>query len=101
MEQVRFAKTASRGVLGTVNDYAIAVTWASTIGTRQCFVTQRPGSSLPPDATVSTTTNATSGRLPQRLAYESRDVSNLMARHVRLDLAPLAPKRYLNSFWAK
>jgi hypothetical protein len=29
MEQVRFAKTASRSVLGTMNDYAIPVTWAS------------------------------------------------------------------------
>ena len=28
MNDVRFAKTASRSVLGTINDYAIAVTWA-------------------------------------------------------------------------
>jgi hypothetical protein len=28
MDSVRFAKTASRSLLGTMNDYAIPVTWA-------------------------------------------------------------------------
>jgi hypothetical protein len=28
MKDVQFAKTASRSLLGTINDYAIAVTWA-------------------------------------------------------------------------